>query len=418
MIRKIEINIPTNESSTGKVSKPKSPREEIEKYIKRKYPEIHLNILERKFFYNCKKAGIKELDILNVQRDIEINLGKSTSVTKLNNIMRTPDYIAYQNPVEEYFKTLPKWDGHDWIKDMTDLIVLTNEADRDRLQRQFRKMYIRSVATGLGKDYNKHCICLLGAQHKGKTLFTRFQCPPKLSRYIKENIKPDDKGEVQLALNFWVIMDEIDVLFERNSIELYKSMLGRSVIKEKLTPWDRMESVLPRISNFIASANTKKFLSDPTGSIRWICFEIDGFKHIPNFSNQTTYSGVINIDQVYAQAKHFFEAGENYQLTPTDEIENKRTNLNYYKENTAMRLVRLFFESGAKDDGKSEFMTATEICNYLRTHEQVDISDKLNNQINPVSIGKSLNLFEYTYTSDYRTSKLYPEYGYLIIKKY
>ena len=76
-----------------------------------------------------------------------------------------------------------------------------------------------------------------------------------------------------------------------------------------------------RTSSFCGSTNRSDFLTDETGSVRWIIFEV--------FEIDFNYSKEININQVWAQAYHNAFERKNYnpELTAEDLIENEKRNM-------------------------------------------------------------------------------------------
>ena len=72
-----------------------------------------------------------------------------------------------------------------------------------------------------------------------------------------------------------------------------------------------------KIINFKAeSTNKDEFLTDETGSVRWLCFELIGKM---NF----TYKDKININDIWRQAYSLYKSGFAYQLTPEEIEENE-----------------------------------------------------------------------------------------------
>jgi predicted P-loop ATPase len=78
-------------------------------------------------------------------------------------------------------------------------------------------------------------------------------------------------------------------------------LFSRDFINERL-PYDRRTSILERRASFIGSTNNIQFLSDDTGSVRWLCFEIE--------SINWKYNDEIDIDLVYAQAYHLYQSNK------------------------------------------------------------------------------------------------------------
>ena len=137
-------------------------------------------------------------------------------------------------------------------------------------------MLVRSIACALLEYvFNKQVFVLVGAgQNTGKSTFCRWLCPPFLSDYITEYINTDKDGLIVLATNFLINMDELATL-SKTEINSLKSLISKDKINVRL-PFARRTSVHPRRANFIGSTNNDEFLTDETGSVRWLCFEIEG----------------------------------------------------------------------------------------------------------------------------------------------
>ena len=69
-------------------------------------------------------------------------------------------------------------------------------------------------------------------------------------------------------------------------------------------------SELPRTASFIATSNRRDLLTDPTGSQRFICIEVD--KKID--------CSPIDHAQIYAQLKEEIEAGKRYWFEEDEEM--------------------------------------------------------------------------------------------------
>ena len=172
-----------------------------------------------------------------------------------------------------YFDSLPKYDNKtDYIKLLTSYIT-TN--DQERFYNHFKKWIVRLVKCALIDDYyNKNAFILVqNKQNSGKTTFCRFLCPDSLSDYIKENISTDKDGLISITRNLIINLDELATL-TRQDINLLKSILSKDKVNERL-PYDRKNSIIPRRCSFIGSTNNSEFLTDLTGSVRWLCFEVE-----------------------------------------------------------------------------------------------------------------------------------------------
>ena len=132
-------------------------------------------------------------------------------------------------------------------------------------------------------------------QSSGKSTWCRFLCPPKLSRYFAEDIASDKDSRILLTTSFIINLDELSVL-ARKEINSLKAYFSKTTINERL-PYDKRNTTLSRICSFVGSTNQSTFLSDETGNVRWLCFELLG-------QIDFNYSKEVDINRVWTQAFH------------------------------------------------------------------------------------------------------------------
>ena len=163
--------------------------------------------------------------------------------------------------------------------------------------------------------------------------------------------------------------------------------MSRSQIKIRL-PYDRNESILHRRCSFIGNTNEREFLTDPTGNVRWICFEIKDINW--------DYHRDIDINKVWAQAYHLFETGEiRYDLTKEELKENELVNSAFKLQTEEMNYIRQHF-SPVKQKGKNDepiFLTSTQIAEKLMD------KTKHNIKFSSVRIGRALSNLNFEQTS-------------------
>ncbi len=107
------------------------------------------------------------------------------------------------------------------------------------------------------------------------------------------------------------------------------------------------------------------FLSDSTGSVRWLCFEITGInKEDP--SQGKNYRNV-PIDFVWSQAYSLYESGFKYQLTADEIRDNEKRNQQYQKITNEFEAVQTWLQPGNEGD---EFKNTSEILIILNEKTQ------------------------------------------------
>ena len=78
---------------------------------------------------------------------------------------------------------------------------------------------------------------------------------------------------------------------------------------------------LPRIASFMATSNSHELLSDPSGSRRFLCVEVE----------HPIDSTGIDHAQIYAQLKGMLLGGGRYWFTAEEEAEIQRANVAFYR---------------------------------------------------------------------------------------
>ena len=356
---------------TGAVSKTIFDR--TLKYLNSKY-SLRFNTISLEF--EIKRSLDKKWSSLNLNSlYIElIQSGIDIPVNKLEILVRS-HLINQYNPISEYFESLEDWDGDDHIKNLCGY-VKTN--DDNAFLYHMEKWFTRAVLCALEKEkINKHCLVLANTiQNSGKSTYLRFFIPRKLMNYLSEDIGLDKDSRIKLCKNLIINLDELSIL-AKTDINSLKAFISKTHINERL-PYARKAEYLERICSFVGSTNKTDFLTDESGSVRWIIFEV--IEKI-NFN----YSLEINIDKVWSQA--YFNAykreGFNPELTLADISENEKRNERFTQMTLEQEMVNKFYEPS---DNLEEFMTATEVMIELNSQGV---------RLNHLKIGRALSSFKF-----------------------
>ncbi len=179
--------------------------------------------------------------------------------------------------------------------------------------------------------------------------------PKKLNNYIAEDIGTDKDSRIKMCKNLIINLEELSVI-GKTEVNFLKSLISKVFINERL-PYERRAENLPRICSFIGSTNMVDFLTDETGSVRWIIFDVIGRI---NFA----YSKTVDIDKVWAQAYYLAYTDKNFEpeLTPQDILDNEVRNERYTSLTIEQEMVLKYFE---KSDDLEHFNTSTDILTKL-----------------------------------------------------
>lgn len=308
------------------------------------------------------------------------------------------EFVKSYNPFREYFGSLPPWttDDPDYIEALANHVIAI---DQYQFNQQFKKMLVRTIACAIDDHiFNKHAFILVGGeQNTGKSTFCRYLRPDALGNYFTESIPNDKDGLISLCENFIINLDELSTLskFELNHL---KSMFSKDSVRIR-HPFARKSQTDPRRASFVGSTNEDTFLTDTTGSVRWLCFEIVkiewAYKSIP-------------IDMVWSQAYALYQSGFDYQLTPDELKENSTRNLQFQQIPTEYDYIQKYVSPGNEmEDGK--FQTSTEIKDHL-----LSMSDFRADLKSSEKIGKTLIQLGYKRVSKRIDGKEFPLWGYIV----
>lgn len=340
----------------------------INKIIKSKY---NLRYNETSHNYEIKLLNTQKWHELNLESlMIELETQKIKANYTIMGVYLKSFFVEKYDPIKIYFKSLPEWDKEDYIAKYAGYVPMI---DKEQFCYHFKKWLVRAVRCALEPKYvNKQCIVLVHpGQNSGKSSWCRYTCPDELNNYYTEDLGYGKDANIQLAKNFIIAFDDLDGE-KRNEISQKKAMMSKQTINQRL-PYDRNNTVLSRRCSFIGSTNEATFLKDETGSVRWLCFEMNG--NI-NFK----FKKEVDLNKVWAQAYYLAYKDENFDpgLSYKDMRENEIRNSKYRELTPEEEIINKYYEpSSDKDD----FITTTEIVNTLNC---------LNIKLNTTSMGKAL----------------------------
>lgn len=314
--------------------------------------------------------------------------------------------IPKYDPFKEYFDSLNAWDNSqpDYINQLTTFVKTDNQK---WFELMFKKMLVRIVAQALGStQFNKHCFTFVGKQHDGKTSFFDFLVPPKLKPYYKKgyDFHGGRQSKFSLVQNFLINLDELAQFDKKDLNNEFKSTLSESGVKYAPL-FSSTEVLFARRASFVASTNNPEFLTDETGSVRWVIFTVLNINHDNGGPNGYCQ---IDINKVWAQAYTLLKDGFKAELSPDDISQTELINRIYMRITSEMKLVATFFKNVDKTNPDAKFYTSVDVKEYLRT--------KGHSNIHEVQIGKALSslkwIQEQRYIKEYGSQRK----GYYLIE--
>ena len=366
-----------------KARKAFSKNSKIEAYLSTHY-EFRYNTVLGRTEYRSKndalfsKVGRHEINTL--RREIDNDIGIITSSDNLYSIIES-SFSPRINPIQEYFKRLPSTYigsinrdcGNDVslsLKAIHDLASCVAVRNSDKWLPYLTKWLVAVVANAMDdRECRNHtCLVLTGDQGKFKTTFLDLLCPPALHGYsYTGKIYPQEKDTLTyIGQNLIVnIDDQLKALNKRDENEL-KNLITCPMVKYRM-PYDKYVEEHPHLASFVASVNGNDFLTDPTGSRRFLPFEV--------LSIDINKAKAISMDAVYTEAKALLKSGFRYWFDDDEIAELYKASEDFQVQTAEMELLLRCFEKPTEDNPNCTYMTTTEIITYLGyyTHHSLSL---------------------------------------------
>ena len=287
------------------------------------------------------------------------------------------------HPITDYLDHLPEWDGTDR------LTALARRVSADGLWIQVFGIWMRGMVhqwtritehgTPADNDANQLAPVLISTeQGLHKSTFCRMLLPPELSTLYTDKFELAGRQNLEFPLcrHALINLDEFDRYSTAQMAKLKNLMqLGRmNVRRPHAVHFEQMQ----RTASFIGTSNTAELLTDPTGSRRFFCQEVE---------HPIDCGTPVDHQQLYAQILHELSAGQPYFMDRRTEEAVQQHNRSYYRA-SALREAFLTLFGRATDSTPSEqteWLTATDI--YTRLQQRFN-SHVVNGS--PVQLGQQL----------------------------
>ena len=307
---------------------------------------------------------------------------KGSPKTEIMEFVHSED-VPVHNPIGNYLKQLPKWDGQNHIAQLfSRLPGITSEQ-----QGYLATWFLSAVAHWLQMDtlHGNECVpTLIGAQGCGKTTFFHRLLPTDLRQYYLDHLNLSNKFDKEMALtnNLLVNLDELDAIRPSQHSAL-KQTLSKSKVNGRPIYGCAQED-RPRFASFVATTNNPHPLTDPTGSRRYICLQIPEGQYIDN-------SGDIDYEQLYAQAMYELTVAKTPYWFSNDEVARiQHLNMNFLAQKDIAEMVETCFRK-PKEGEVAKLMNSKMLLTHIQhQYPSVDI-----NHGNKVRVGQAMTSLGY-----------------------
>ncbi len=167
-------------------------------------------------------------------------------------------------------------------------------------------------------------------------------------------------------------LDEFDKI-PASKMPLLKNLMQMSALS-LCKAYQRSYRSLPRIASFIATSNRTDLLTDPTGSRRFLCIEVER-------SIDCTH---LNHAQIYAQLKAQLQSGARHWFTTEEEQLIQQHNERFYRQSPLEEAFRHCFRPATGDETCQQ-LSLVEILKTLKAHCSIVLRG-----VQPVQFGQAL----------------------------
>lgn len=384
-------------------NKQTTTNEKIEQYLSSQY-NFRYNLIKSRVEYKKINStthfkAAKKIDINSFRRELYSKHGINTTSENIRCILES-DFSEKIHPIQDYFNKLPKVNPEikNGIQELAKTVQVKNS---EKWEEYLTKWLVGVVANAINDDgcQNHTCLVLTGEQGKFKTTWLDNLCPKPLKSYLYTGkIDPQNK-DVQTLLAEYFLINIDDQLIELNKKDenQLKSLITTPSVKYR-RPYDIYIEEYPHLASFMASVNGTDFLTDPSGSRRFLPFQV-----ISIDINKTLS---INIDLVYSEVLWLLNKRFRYWFDDNEINELHQQNSMFQVQSREFEVLMQAFQKPETKDKSEYFMTTSQIINYLNSCTNLKFNEK--------KMGEALRKAGFERIQKKVSEKNYSIYGYSI----
>ena len=250
------------------------------------------------------------------------------------------DYVPRYQPFRYYLEHLPPWtpDQGDHIMGLSLTVNVKGDSDEQILFYEYlKKWLVAMVASWVSaKVVNNVMLVLIGEQGAYKTTWFANLLPPQLRDYFytKTNSGLVSKDDLlTLAQYGLVCWEELDSMQPKELNKLKAAMTMPSI--NERAAYARYHENRPHLASFCGTGNNVQFLSDTTGTRRWLPFEVENI--------ESPLTSPFDYDGIFAQAYALYQQGFQYWFDRPEIERLQRHNEQFETVHSELELVDLHF---------------------------------------------------------------------------
>ena len=234
-------------------------------------------------------------------------------------------------------------------------MTLKNPTQAETFLTYLRKWLVAAVGCAIDPEtVNHNCLVLVGPQGRYKTTWLNKLVPERLSQNMRVGtIDPADKDtEIHLSECFLINLDELETL-NKHELGTLKSIMTYKTSRMR-RPYGHFHETLIRRASFAGSINRDSFLTDETGTRRFLVVEIESIN----------VGHGIDMDKVHAQAHHLYKTGFRHWFDRDEITAVHDRNKEFSVSTTEDELVDQYCLASQKKED-DDWLTATQVANRI-----------------------------------------------------
>jgi len=312
-----------------------------------------------------EEGGVTDGYTTLTDRDINTlwdKLYKEKPLTKsfLQDVINS-DFVPSYHPFRHYLEHLPPWkeeDG-DAIMGLSLTVNVKGGSDEQILfYRCLKKWLVAMVASWLApKVINHEMLVLIGKQGAYKTTWFSHLLPPQIREYFytKTNSDMISKDDLLVLAQYGLVCwEELDSMQPKELNKLKAAMTMPSI--NVRAPFERYPKNRPHVASFCGTGNNLQFLSDTTGTRRWLPFEVE--------SIESPLTTPFDYDGIYAQAYALYQQGFQYWFSSEEIQQLTQHNRQFETSQSANELIDEHFRKPVGIEG-GDFLPASVILQLV-----------------------------------------------------
>ena len=356
-----------NSESAGKQTK----RQQVERFLQQRFT-FRFNDLTGGVEYTRinqhKWSELTDYKLNSICRVIDKEQGLSVPAGLLIEYLRS-DFVPSYHPLQEYLRSLPARSGTAAIDALASTVKVKNP---DLFRETLTRWLVASVANVFEPNgcQNQTCFVLTGGQGAFKSTWLNLLCPADLLKYSfcgKIDLQSKDTY-ILLGTMFIINLDDQLRALNKKDDETLKTIITHPNINVR-RPYDKYPSYLSRIASFCGSINSNEFLTDPTGSRRFLPFEVE--------SIDIDRAKEIDMNQVWAEAYTLIKQPDfKYWFTVEDFAQMFGNNEDFQVATEEYELLHEYYEVVSDAKHASVHLSNTKLLSQLQTKTRSALSSK------------------------------------------